>query len=342
MAEDLDLGENDSEEEVEFPPPERRIITQPYDLSVSNLVEQWDDQTLVLPDIQREYVWDNPRASKLIESLLLNIPIPVLYFAETKDARWEIFDGQQRIRSIVRFVTNEFALSSLGLLPDFNRARFFQLPERERRFLERRTIRAVVISSDSHPNMKFETFERLNTGAMVLNAQEVRNSLYRGTFNQMMRSAVANDSFREAIGTKAPRRRMVDEELVLRFFALRDGLGSYRPPLKRFLNNFMGTVQDLKGAKLRAFEELFEETSGRVATVLGALLFESPTRTESGSRQALTERSLKPRCWRSRGSPMPMQSKTYGHRLFPTWRRPTRMPHSRTRSSAQLEIVRAP
>src|SRR4051812_12972775 len=104
---DLELGEDDSEEEVEFPPPERKITTQPYDLSVSALVEQWDEKTLVLPEIQREYVWDNPRASKLIESLLLNIPIPVLYFAETEDARWEIFDGHQRIRSIVRYLNNE-------------------------------------------------------------------------------------------------------------------------------------------------------------------------------------------------------------------------------------------
>jgi Protein of unknown function DUF262 len=127
VVEDLDLGENDSEEEGDFPPPERKIITQPYDLSVTSLVEQWDDETLILPEIQREYVWDNPRASRLIESLLLNIPLPVLFFAETKDAKWEIFDGHQRIRSVVRFVNNEFALSSLSILGDLNRQRVIAL-----------------------------------------------------------------------------------------------------------------------------------------------------------------------------------------------------------------------
>jgi hypothetical protein len=151
--------------------------------------------------------------------------------------------------------------------------RFFQLPQREQRFLERRTIRAVVISIDSHPNMKFETFERLNTGAVVLNAQEIRNSLYRGEFNRMLRNLVKDESFRMAIGTKQPRKRMVDEELILRFFALRDGLKDYRPPLKRFLNEYMSSVQNPSKAKVRGFEELFGETISRVADVLGSNAF---------------------------------------------------------------------
>lgn len=99
-----------------FPPPERKVITQSYDLSVQTLLEQWDSGQLILPEIQREYVWDNPRASRLVESLLLNIPIPVLYLAETNDARWEIIDGHQRVRSTVRFIKNEFALSGLQVL----------------------------------------------------------------------------------------------------------------------------------------------------------------------------------------------------------------------------------
>ena len=100
---DQDIGESDDEEEFEFPPAERRVITQPLDLSVQTLVEQWKSEQLILPNIQREYVWDNAKASRLIESLLLNIPIPVLYFAETDEAKYEIFDGHQRVQSIVRY-----------------------------------------------------------------------------------------------------------------------------------------------------------------------------------------------------------------------------------------------
>lgn len=270
---ETDLGENDSTAVDDFPPPERKVITQPYDLSIKSLVEQWDDESLELPEMQREYVWDNPRASRLIESLLLNIPIPVLYFAETDEVKWEVIDGHQRIRSIVRFVKNEFALSSLQVLGDLNRRRFHQLPDREQRFLERRTLRAVVISNESHPNMKFEIFERLNTGAVVLNAQEIRNSLFRGVFNTLLRNLVTDEDFRLSIGTKAPRKRMVDEELLLRFFALRETLATYRPPLKRTLNTYMGTQRDADEEVLHMHNITFAETMTRVRDMFGDSAF---------------------------------------------------------------------
>ena len=94
-----DLEETEGEEPLDFPPPERKINTQPYDLSVQTLIEQWEEKTLEIPEIQREYVWDNGRASRLIESLILNIPIPPVYFSETKDAKFEVIDGHQRVRS---------------------------------------------------------------------------------------------------------------------------------------------------------------------------------------------------------------------------------------------------
>jgi hypothetical protein len=196
----------------------------------------------------------------------------------------------------VRYVNNEFALSSLSLLAHFNRLRFHKLPLREQRFLERRTIRAIVISNDSHPNMKFETFERLNTGAVVLNAQEIRNSLYRGSYNTLLRSLVKNSDFRSLVGTKAPRKRMVDEELILRFFALREGLQDYRPPLKRFLNEYMSSVKDAGPAKLKTLEALFETTTGIALAVLGESAFRMTDARghplESGVNRALFEAQM--------------------------------------------------
>jgi hypothetical protein len=127
----VEAEEPEDAEHEGFPPAERKVVTQSYDLSIQTLKERWENEDLLLPEIQREYVWDNPRGSRLIESLLLNIPIPVLYFAETEDAKWEIFDGHQRVRSVVRFLKNEFRLSSLSVLADFNGHRFHQLPARE-------------------------------------------------------------------------------------------------------------------------------------------------------------------------------------------------------------------
>jgi Protein of unknown function DUF262 len=173
-----DLGEMEGEEDFVFPPTERRLITQPLDLSIQTLLEQWDNKLLILPEIQREYVWDNGKASRLIESLILNIPIPVLYFSETQEAKYEIIDGHQRVRSIVRYLSNEFVLSGVAVLREYKGLRFHQLPDREQRFLRMRTLRTIIISVESHPNMKFEIYERLNTGAILLNAQELRNSVY--------------------------------------------------------------------------------------------------------------------------------------------------------------------
>ncbi len=249
-----------------FPPAERKVVTQSYDLSVQTLLEQWEGKELLLPETQREYVWDNPRGSRLVESLLLNIPIPVLYFAEADDGTWEIYDGQQRVRSVVRFIKNEYRLSSLRVLAELNGKRFHQLPKREQRFLTTRMIRAVVIAADSHPSMKFEIFERLNTGAIILNAQELRNSLFRGSFNSMLRELVQDEIFRECIGTRAPRKRMVDEELALRFFALNASLAEYRPPLKNYLNNYMRGVQEAGEAQL---EKLRREFLGTVTAIHG-------------------------------------------------------------------------
>jgi len=270
---DQDLEESEGDESFDFPPPERKITTQPYDLSIQTLVEQWNSSLLEIPDIQREYVWDNGRASRLIESLILGVPVPPLYFAETKDARFEVIDGHQRVRSIARYFGNEFPLSGLRVLGEYKGLRFHQLPPREQRFLKTRTLRVVVITSDSHPNMKFEVFERLNTGGISLNAQELRNSLYRGTLNNEMKRLVHDSSFRTCIGTKKPRTRMVDEELVLRFFALREGLDRYRPPLKRVLNDYMEENRNAPEEWLAVRAEAFGETMSIVKQVLGAQAF---------------------------------------------------------------------
>ena len=264
-----ELEETEGEEPLDFPPPERKISTQPYDLSVQTLIEQWEEKTLEIPEVQREYVWDNGRASRLIESLILNIPIPPVYFSETKAAKFEVIDGHQRVRSIARYLNNEFALSGLRVLDEFKGVRFFKLPDREQRYLKSRSLRAVVISHDSHPSMKFEVFERLNTGGISLNAQELRNSIYRGTFNRELKELVRDERFRQCIGTTIPRRRMVDEELILRFFALRELLPEYRPPLKRKLNVYMN---EHKNPDLDWLEERttnFKDTMAEISMVLG-------------------------------------------------------------------------
>lgn len=256
------------------PPPERRIVTQPYDLSLQTLSEHWKQNTLVIPPMQREYVWDNRRASRLIESLLLNIPVPPVYFAERRSAVLEIVDGHQRVRSIVRYLNNEYPLTGIQILKEYTRDRFHQLPGKEQRFLKSRSLRAVVIGPESHPSMKFEVFERLNTGGIALNEQELRNSLFRGPLNDLLHELAKECApFRGAIGTKNPRRRMVDQELVLRWLAFRDSLAIYRPPLKRFLNDYMREHKKANANWLQVRADHFRNTMHRLFDTLGPQAF---------------------------------------------------------------------
>lgn len=270
---DPELGEEDYEESLVTSTRERRLVTQPYDLSINTLVEQWDDGTLSLPEIQRQYVWDNARASRLVESLLLNVPIPVVYFAETTELNYLVIDGHQRILSVVRFLDNQFALSGLRILSDLNRKRFHQLSERDQRQLRTRVIRAIIISSDSDPMMSFEVFERLNTGSIALNAQEVRNSTHRGPMNDLIKQFTEHPAFRICVGTTKPRARMVDNELILRFLALEHGWSDYRPPLKRFLNNYMQAANAWSGDALEETSNMFDRAADGLTAALGSAAF---------------------------------------------------------------------
>lgn len=222
----------------------RRLVTQPYDLSVQTLVDNVESKQLLLSEVpyQRGYVWDDSKASRLVESLLLNVPIPVCYFAENPDGSLEVIDGQQRIRSICRFVNNEFALRGIPVLREIDGSRFSELSDRDQRRISNRTIRCIVITEDSHPDIKFDVFERLNTGSVSLSAQELRNCIYRGPFNNQLKDVADDPTFLQALGRPAGSNRdtrMEEEELVLRFLALLDQLTSYKPAMRQFLNRYI-------------------------------------------------------------------------------------------------------
>jgi Protein of unknown function DUF262 len=266
-GEPLEVEKTEGDEEAEpyqgVAPPDRRLITQPYDLSVGNLVGQVQDKSLVLsPVYQRKYVWDNKKASKLVESLLINVPIPVCYLAEEKDGSRTTIDGQQRLRSLYRFLGNEFPLRGLEVLPELNGKRYQQLTERQQRLIKNRTIRCIVISEDSDPEIRFDVFERLNTGSVALTAQELRNSVYRGPFNTLLHELAESPSFSSCVGGRTDT-RMTFEELVLRFFALDDQLREYRPSFKRFLSNYQhanqnadtGWLEDKRRRAIATFEK---------------------------------------------------------------------------------------
>jgi hypothetical protein len=268
-----ELGDETDQQLSGLAPPDRRLITQPYDLAISDLVGQVESNRLHLqPVYQRRYVWDNKKASKLVESLLINVPIPVCYLAEEHDGTRSVIDGQQRLRSLNRFLQNEFALTGLEVLPDINRKRFRELSDRQQRLISNRTIRCIVISDDSDPEIRFNVFERLNTGSVALTAQELRNSVYRGTMNDVLRDLAKSPQLSDCLDGRSDA-RMAFEELALRFLALSERLPEYRPSLKRFLNEYMRSYQNLDEAGIDARRNQFLDTVTKAYAVFGPNCF---------------------------------------------------------------------
>lgn len=259
----------DSEEpsEEDEPIAVRKLITQPYDLALSTLRDQVKAGQIYLrplherPHFQRFYVWNNKLASLLIESILLNIPIPPCYFSQNEDYSFEVIDGQQRIFSIFRFLENQFSLTSLEVLKELNNKRFHELEKKIQRQLETHILRCVVITNDSSPEIQFDVFERLNSNTVPLNAQELRNCMYRGSLNDLVNSLTTFDPWLSILGKQAPDRRMRDSELILRFFAFHlKGYENYKTPQKHWLNDVLKEGRKFDDKKNKGLENLWKKT----------------------------------------------------------------------------------
>jgi hypothetical protein len=165
----------------------------------------------IRPEYQRRLRWATPQKSRLIESLLLNIPVPPIFLYETDGARYEVMDGQQRLNAIKEYLEGDFALSGLQALSPLNGLRYSKAPPRIRRALDRATLSAVVLllesDSEREPDNKFTItdirrfiFDRLNTGGTKLNAQEIRNAIYPGHFNQAIVDLTRDPTFTAIFG----------------------------------------------------------------------------------------------------------------------------------------------
>lgn len=251
-------------------PPERDFFASPYDPPVKTLVQEIREKELIArPTFQRNQVWDNARKSKFVESILLNIPIPTLFFAEDDDKTKVVVDGQQRLLALKDYVENAFKLRGLEVLHQLNKKKFEDLSERQQRIIKNRTLRCLVISASSDSEIRFQVFERLNQGGMPLNAQEVRHCVYRGTLNDLLHQLTDNAEWLKLYGRDEHHPRMVDCELVLRFFAVRAALPNYTPPLKKLLNDYMRDSRNPGKGAVEALSNLFLNSVRNVDSVFG-------------------------------------------------------------------------
>lgn len=269
--------EGSAEEEfpIDISEEKRKIYADKYDRTVSDLFRKFQRGDLILdPEFQRRYVWDDTKASLLIESALLEIPIPVIYLAEEDDGKLIVIDGQQRLRSFFRFLNNEFALRRLSIFHELNGKYFKDLDKEKQTKIEDTILRTIEIRKNSHPDIKFEIFERLNKGAVHLTDQELRNCLYRGKYNKLIKELAEDKDFLFLLGLNEPHPRMYDKELVLHFFAFYNQTYlKYQPPMKQFLNREMEENKNISEEKIKKLKTIFKNTISLVKSVFGDKAF---------------------------------------------------------------------
>lgn len=226
------------EEAILSIPPEKRILrTEQYDFSVSTLVGMMEKGEVTIPEFQRRYVWTDRQASRLIESLIIQCPIPVIYLNQERDETFSVIDGNQRLNSLKRFIEDAFTLAGLTSYPELTGLKYSQLDKRFQRHISNRVLRCTVILKETHPQVKFDVFERLNSGAVALTRQELRHGLYYGSLLRKASSVAKELKLENHFGSRKDK-RMKAEELVIRYWALSEGIGAYEKPLASFISNY--------------------------------------------------------------------------------------------------------
>ncbi|KJU86798.1 protein containing DUF262 [Candidatus Magnetobacterium bavaricum] len=270
-------------------PEKRKIFTQAYDKNIFDLVSRMNTGDIILPpDYEQNYTWDNKKASLLIESILLNVPIPPVYVSEDEDKykdedeneKWNVIDGLQRLYSLERFFSNKFKLSGMEVFTDLNGRYYKDLENRYKKSIDYGLIRVILIFKESHPDVKYDVFMRLNTGSLKLHPQELRNRLYRGRLNKLIKELRNNKQWMDILGLKDEHKRMADAELVLRYLAISESidrntfeLRDYPGSMKSFFNIYMNARRNPEDDDLAQIKNKFTSTIDKVSSVFGTEAF---------------------------------------------------------------------
>jgi Protein of unknown function DUF262 len=226
---------------------EKQIIEQrktiDYDtkeFTVELLVDKFTKEEFFVPLYQREFIWTLQRQSKFIESVLLGLPIPFMFMADTSDGRLEIVDGAQRMNTLRAFLNNCLSLEGLETLTLLNGCKFEALPLSQQRKFKNQTIRMVVLSDKTTEDAKFSIFERINTGSDVLKKSELRKGAYAGPFYSLVDELANNSEFVKLCPvTSKLAQRGERQELVLRYLAYSERYTEFKHDVANFLNNYI-------------------------------------------------------------------------------------------------------
>ncbi len=290
-------SEDDTSDNEDISFTEYDISASPNDFNIKTLFDFIDSGIVKIPGFQRNYVWDIKRASKLIESIIIGIPIPQIFLYEEGKNKFIVIDGQQRYMTIYYFVKKRFPRKDKRLelrtifdenkgIPDeilhsneyftdfnlklstaqpnqtnrFSKLNYATLDDDDRTTFDLRTIRNIIIKQntpDDGHSVVFEVFNRLNSGGVNLKPQEIRTSLFHSDFYDMLYRINLLEAWRELTPSKTPNLHMRDIEILLRGFAMLIDSESYKPSMTKFLNQFSFKAKSFPEENIEYLETLF-------------------------------------------------------------------------------------
>ena len=259
---------------------QRELVTSVVDYNLNTLSELIGARSIDLaPEYQRRFRWDNTRKSKLIESFLMNVPVPPVFLNEDEYGQYSVIDGKQRLNSINEFIKGKLILEGLTVFSELNGLSIDDLsPKLQTVIKTRPTLRSIIILRQSDQDVKFEVFRRLNTGGVRLNPQEIRNSTCGGSLNNLILELSVNKLFHQLLGIKnkeksAMYKEMRDAEFVLRYFTFKDTWHSFTGSMKTNMDWYMTTNRHMPTQKIEAFRIEFIKTLKIIDLALGEHAF---------------------------------------------------------------------
>lgn len=247
------------------------------DMTFGEIINMYiDNEIIIFPEFQRAFRWDELRQSRFIESLLLGIPIPPIFVAETTDGKWELVDGLQRLSTVLSFFgvleveeKNNLTLKSGSLVKELEGFNINNLPQKYKLALKRSVCRVEIIRYDSNIEMRYELFNRLNTGGVALSEQEIRNCIFRGysnEFNAFINRLSQMTEFSNNINIREKEKeRMYKEELILRYFTIKNKGTKFEGNIQKHMDDYMLNVSKCEETFDYAYEEaLFKRVINKI------------------------------------------------------------------------------